>query len=103
MGIIKRVVKKLARRAGYHIGGAIGTAAGVYTEVPGADKVGRRAGHLIGKQAGIAAGKTMAKGISKIPVIGSLKKGGPIHKTGPYLLHKGEYVLSRKKAKKFFK
>jgi hypothetical protein len=30
--------------------------------------------------------------------IQSLKKGGPINKTGLYKLHKGEYVLNKKKA-----
>jgi hypothetical protein len=65
--------------------------------------VGRKVGHQLGKQAGKAVGKMAAKGISKIPILGSLKKGGPIHKTGHYLLHKGEYVLSSKKAKKLIK
>jgi hypothetical protein len=33
-------------------------------------------------------------------VIGSRKHGGPIDKTGKYLLHKGEYVVPKKEVKK---
>ncbi len=33
------------------------------------------------------------------PVLGSYKKGGKVKKTGLYKLHKGEKVLTKKKAK----
>lgn len=33
-------------------------------------------------------------------LIGSFKKGGRVHKTGVYLLHKGEHVLNRDQTKR---
>ncbi len=46
-------------------------------------------------QAQSVGGKAYAYGQSKKPTIGSFKKGGMVHKTGPYLLHKGEYVVNK--------
>lgn len=43
-----------------------------------------------------AAAKTVGKA-----VLGSLKKGGPIKKTGTYRLHEGEQVLPKKKAEAY--
>jgi len=37
---------------------------------------------------------------NRIVALGSYKKGGTIPKTGPYKLHKGEYVVPKKHAAK---
>ena len=42
-----------------------------------------------------------AKGVGKL--LGSLKKGGRIKKTGKYKLHKGEHVVPRHKVKEMAK
>jgi hypothetical protein len=81
-------------------------------------KGGKKAGHLIGKAIGrtfggkkggkqgykIAGGIGSTLGylggaIGTAAVIASLKKGGPIKKTGTYRLHKGEYVIPKKPTK----
>jgi hypothetical protein len=44
---------------------------------------------------------TWLKSISPVTaMIGSMKTGGKVHKTGPYKLHKGETVIPAKKSKK---
>ena len=100
MGIVERSLKKYGRKGGYALGGMVGSAAGKMTGTSIGEKLGRRVGHNLGKMAGKMAGKAAGEAFSKLPVIGSMKKGGPIHRTGKYLLHQGEYVLNRKKARK---
>lgn len=122
MGRVSNSIKSYGRRTGYKSGGSFGTkvggtigatlgsvagtlgggTAGAYAlGAVGAavgERVGRRVGHKIGKAAGSSLGAIAAKSYEKIPIIGSMSKGGPIHKTGLYRLHKGEYVVSKKKA-----
>ena len=123
MGPVSQSIKKYGRRAGYKVGGALGTKAGGMTGavIGGAigslagkggaytlggmgagvgERVGRRIGHKVGRAAGMALGSVASKTYEKIPVIGSMSKGGPIHRTGLYRLHKGEYVVSKAKANK---
>jgi hypothetical protein len=100
MGIIQNSIKKYSRKGGYAIGGKIGSSIGQMTGSSMAEKLGRRVGHQMGKMAGKAAGAAASSAVGKIPIIGSMKKGGPVHRTGNYLLHKGEYVLNKKKAKR---
>lgn len=100
MGRVSQSIKTYGRRAGYKLGGVAGSAAGKMTGTSIGEKLGRRVGHQLGKAAGMAAGSMASKAYEKIPVIGSMKKGGPVKRTGRYLLHRGEYVLNRMKAKK---
>lgn len=51
---------------------------------------GKKLHQRIGRKVGGEIGRTMAR---SIPIIGSFKKGGKVHKTGAYLLHKGEKVI----------
>lgn len=45
--------------------------------------------------------KFAAKRNGKIlPILGSFCKGGCCNKTGAYILHKGEYIVSKKMKKK---
>lgn len=96
--------------------------AGAMAISAGADygsKGGKKIGHLIGKSIGRAfGGKKAGKRGYKIAggvgstlgylggamgtaaIIASLKKGGPIRRTGIYRLHKGEYVVPKKPSKK---
>jgi|SanBayMetagenome_1026888.scaffolds.fasta_scaffold00111_15 hypothetical protein len=100
MGRVSQSIKTYGRRAGYRLGGAAGTAVGKMTGTSIGEKLGRRVGHQLGKAAGSAAGTMASKAYEKLPVIGSMKKGGPVKRTGKYLLHKGEYVLNKRSAKK---
>lgn len=82
-------------------------------------KGGKKIGHLIGKSIGRTfggkkggeKGYKIAGGIGSTlgylggamgtaAIIASLKKGGPIRRTGIYRLHKGEYVVPKKPSKK---
>lgn len=124
MGPVSKSIKTYGRRAGYKVGGAAGTkvggtigaAVGASVGMIGGGKwgagalgtvgagvgerLGRRVGHKIGRAAGMGVGAIASKTYEKIPIIGSMSKGGPIRKTGLYRLHKGEYVVSKKKAQK---
>lgn len=92
----------IARRLGGYAGRKVGKYAGTYIgtqigKAVGAKKFGGKIGGQIGKKAG---GKAGAYAAEQIPIIGSMKKGGPIRRTGGYLLHKGEYVLNSKRARR---
>lgn len=86
----KFIGNKIGGKYGGAVGGAIGGEAG---------KIG---GQYAGRYGGYAAGKgyhytkpiavSAASGTKEV-ILGSFKKGGKVHKTGNYLLHKGEYVI----------
>jgi hypothetical protein len=97
MGAVSHGIRKFGRQAGYKVGGAVGSKIGSMTGTSIGEKLGRRVGHGVGKMVGKPAGIAASKAYEKIPIIGSMKKGGPIKKTGLYRLHKGEYVLNREK------
>lgn len=95
------VVAKTAGKYGGIYGAKGGKIAGSYAGRQIAGKKGAKIGGSVGKVVGKEAGSIGAKtAVSAVPVIGSMKKGGPIHRTGKYLLHKGEYVLNKKVARK---
>lgn len=73
MGILGR---KLGRMLGGKIGKFAGDRLGKYTGIDG--KAGGQTGRAIGAKLGSLVG---------------FKKGGPVKKTGPALIHRGEYVL----------
>jgi hypothetical protein len=84
---IGKFVGAAARRVGHQIGKRVGGM------VMG--KKGAKMGYNLGGKAGDAVGK-MAKPIvagAAKSVLGSFKKGGHVHRTGHYKLHKGEYVV----------
>lgn len=87
MGIYVKHATKFGHSVGAHIGGKIGGKIGL-------PKTGAKYGGKLG--ATIAS-----KAARATPILGSLKKGGKIHKTGLYRLHKGELVLTAKQAKRF--
>ena len=103
MGAVSQSIKTYGRRAGYKVGGHFGSKLGAMTGTSIGEKLGRRAGHKIGKAVGQSIGSAASKAYEKIPIIGSMSKGGPIKKTGAYILHKGEHVLNRKQTKKFIR
>jgi hypothetical protein len=73
---------QLGEKAGKYIGG----------------KVGRAAGKKLGKYTGVNEERGEKVGQDIGTSLGSLtpyRKGGPVKKTGPALLHKGEYVLPK--------
>jgi hypothetical protein len=100
MGPVSQAIKTYGRRAGYKVGGVGGSMIGKMTGTSVGERLGRRAGHKLGKAVGVTLGTLASKSYSKIPIIGSMSKGGPIHRTGVYRLHKGEYVVSKAKAKR---
>lgn len=124
MGPVSQSIKTYGRRAGYKVGGVAGTKAGgtigaaiggsIGTIVGGksgayalgvlgagvGERLGRRAGHKVGRAIGGGLGSVASKTYEKIPILGSMSKGGPIRRTGLYRLHKGEYVVSKAKAQK---
>lgn len=74
--------------------GVIGQAVGKYA----GGKIGKFAGKKIGKYTGVGEEKGEKVGRDIGSALGSLtpyKKGGPVNKTKPALLHKGEYVLPK--------
>lgn len=99
MGAVSQSIKSYGRRAGYRVGGVIGSKIGSLTKTSVGEKLGRRIGHQAGKNVGKMIGGAASKVYETLPIIGSMKKGGPIRRTGAYLLHKGEYVLNKKKVR----
>lgn len=62
----------------------------------------RRNSPMMPAKMGVGMGKgqgLMKRSMKKPPVLGSMKKGGKIKKTGLYRLHKGEKVVPSKKKK----
>lgn len=70
-------------RIGEAVGGYLGRTAGRL----GARMLGRQHGKC-GAQLGGAAGQALGK-------LSPFKKGGRVRKTGPALVHKGEYILPK--------
>ena len=71
---------------GHHVGKYLG------------GKIGKFAGRKLGKYTGVNSDRGMKVGQDIGGALGSLtpyKKGGPVRKTKPALLHKGEYVLPK--------
>jgi len=97
MGVYVKAASKLGKTVGSHIGTGIGTKIG---RVFGAKKIGGEVGgRVFGR-----IGKNIARSAARnTPILGSLKRGGKIHKTGLYRLHRGEYVINAKSAKNFKK
>lgn len=96
----KKVGTELAGKPGGAVGGAIGGIAGK----EGGKIAGRYGGWAVGKAIhkartdGIPIAKSAAAGVKEVgknyvKALGSFKKGGKVHKTGHYLLHKGEFVV----------
>lgn len=79
MGLATRVFGSLGGTGGKMIGSQIGRIGG---------KKGKQWGAKTGYKVGRAAGEAFGNAI-----LGSLKKGGRIKKTGLYRLHKGELVV----------
>jgi len=84
---VGRILGAAARRVGHQVGKRVGGL------VMG--KKGAKMGYKLGGKAGDMAAK-----VAKAPVegavksvLGSFKKGGHVHRTGNYKLHKGEYVV----------
>lgn len=76
-------VSDTGRNMGEVVGGDLGKAV--------LGKIGlKKHGEKWGKAVGGNIGGNLA---AAIPIIGSMKKGGKVHKTGNYLLHKGERVI----------
>jgi hypothetical protein len=74
--------------------GILGQAAGRFV----GKKIGRFAGRKLGKYTGIGEERGGKFGGDVGGALGTLtpyKKGGPVKKTAPALLHKGEYVLPK--------
>jgi len=95
MGIYVKHATKFGKSVGGHIGGLAGKALGSPIGLP-------NTGTKLGTKYGAKLGGSIAKKLARAtPVLGSLKKGGKIHKTGLYKLHKGELVLTAKQAKRF--
>lgn len=88
--------------------GPIATAAGYYTGQYIGKRIGKSVGGLFGKKGkkigkntlGFVAGAYGAAGANLVPILGQFCKGGLCKKTGAYILHKGEYVVSVKNKKK---
>ena len=97
MGIYVRAAGKVGRAIGTKAGGYVGSHIG---KKLGSEKMGRQVGQKIG---GYAGSRIAKKAAVATPVLGSLKRGGRIKKTGLYRLHKGEYVLTKRKARKMKK
>jgi hypothetical protein len=71
------------KKVGEIVGGDLGKAV--------LGKIGlKKHGEKWGKQLGGHIGGSLA---SAVPILGSMKKGGKVYKTGNYLLHKGETVV----------
>jgi len=90
----KRKGKSIGRSIGGLAGHIVGTTVGSSLGMP-----------LVGSVVGGALGAGIGKKIGKYggKVLGSLKKGGFIKKTGKYYLHKGELVIPSRKLHKFKK
>ena len=85
---------RLARNVGQYGGAALG---GLIGGRFGFGKEGIETGSTYGKQFGEFASKQL---IQHMPILGSFQKGGKVHKTGAYILHKGEKVVPVKKRKR---
>ena len=82
---------KLGGKVGSMAGRAIGSTIG--RKIAG--KTGAKVGGQIGAIGGRAAGKFAVRKGSKL--LGSFKKGGHVKRTGPYKLHRGEFVVNAKR------
>lgn len=84
--------------AGQYVGKRVGKRIGkVFGSLAGDTKKGGKAGKEIGGFVGKVYG---AVGGNLVPILGSFCKGGTCNKTGAYIIHKGEYIVSNKMKKK---
>ena len=84
------VLIRLSKKFGGLGGAALGAITGSRV---GFGKEGASFGQKYGSHLAEFGAKQLLKAF---PILGSLKKGGKIHKTGAYLLHKGEIVVPLK-------
>lgn len=93
------ILDKVGKWGGSQIGKRAGAQGGKFVgkKIGGKQggKIGYKVGHKIGDKVGGKLG-TMAGKAAETAIIASMKKGGHVHKTGNYRLHKGEYVLPTK-------
>lgn len=85
---------RLARNVGQYGGAALG---GLIGGRFGFGKEGIEFGTTYGKQLGDFASRQL---VQHMPILGSFQKGGRVHKTGAYILHKGEKVVPVRKRKR---